>query len=165
MCVSLCSCTGGGDGTETTKEYNVPTPVINTDVALPFTSADAADPFKVKSTLNADLMTAIYESLFEPSSDGKGTPLLASSGEIDGKKARVTLKSKIKFSDKTALTSQDVIKSFSLAKNSERFSGQLHNVASVTAEDELTLVFTLRILTAKCTLKQTKITRAIKKAR
>lgn len=143
MCVSLCSCTGGGDGTETTKEYNVPTPVINTDVALPFTSADAADPFKVKSTLNADLMTAIYESLFEPSSDGKGTPLLASSGEIDGKKARVTLKSKIKFSDKTALTSQNVIKSFSLAKNSERFSGQLHNVASVTAEDELTLVFTL----------------------
>ena len=106
MCVSLCSCTGGGDGTETTKEYNVPTPVINTDVALPFTSADAADPFKAKSTLNAYLMTAIYESLFEPSADGKGTPLLASSGEIDGKKARVTLKSKIKFSDKTALTSQ-----------------------------------------------------------
>lgn len=143
MCVSLCSCKGNGGTDETTKEYNVPTPVINADVSLPYIGTDSLDPFKVKSTLNADLMSAIFESLYEPSQDGKGAPLLASSGEISGKTARVTLKSKIKFSDKTELTAQSVIKSFSLAKSSERFSKQLSNIASVTADDNYSLVFTL----------------------
>lgn len=145
VCLLLaCSCENTYQkDDETTKEYNVPTPVLRTEVSLPYIGTDSLDPYKATSVLNKDLLTAVFEGLFEPTSDGKGTPVIASSGEINGKTVTVKLRQDIKFSDSSPLTAQNVKTSFELAKNSTLYSAELSNVSSLRVDDNYSLTFTL----------------------
>lgn len=145
MCALLaCSCENSAHTEDdTTKEYNVPTPVLRTDVSLPYISTDPLDPFTSQSTLNRDALTAVFEGLFEPSSDGKGIPVIASSGKIDGKTVTVKLRQDISFSDSSPLTAADVKNSFELAKKSALYSKELSNISSVRVDDNYSLTFTL----------------------
>lgn len=144
MCFSFFAC--GKDAKEeetTTEEYNIPTPVIKADISLPFMSADSLDPYSAESSLNRDVLTSVFEGLFEATVDGKGKEVLASSGETNGKSVTVKLKQGVKFSDGTELTGKYVKSSFEKAKNSSLYFSQLKNVADITVVDNYTLRFSL----------------------
>ena len=66
FCLTLFSCRNTSDDDENTGEwdYVLPTPVVNADISLPFTSADTFNPYKAKSKLNRDLIPLIYEALY-----------------------------------------------------------------------------------------------------
>lgn len=148
VCVLLstfCSCNGNPDSVETTKtEYSLPTPVVNTDIALPYTSAADFDPYKTESSLNWDLLPIMYESLYIPTDDGRGEKQLASSGEVKGKSVTVKLLQGVKFSDGTEFTASYVVKSYERAKNSAYYKAQLSNISSITIIDNYTVSFTLK---------------------
>lgn len=143
LAFTLCSCDGNNSGNEppTTEEYVLPTPVVNADISLPFTSSAEFDPYKTKSSLNRDLIPVIYESLYTETDDGKGKALLASNGENKGEKLTVKLKQGVKFSDGTELLAKHIKASFEAARNSDYYKAQLSKIPSVKAVDNYTVVF------------------------
>ena len=144
MAFLLVSC-DGSDTDETTEpeDYVLPTQIIDADISLPYMSSDSFDPYKAKSTFNRDLIPVIYESLFTPTNDGKGKPLLAVSGEIDGKTVTVKIISNAKFSDGTVIEPSHIKYSFEKAKANSFYKASLSNFSSVTVKGENTLIFTL----------------------
>ena len=53
FCVTLFSCQNDANEAENNGDwdYVLPTPVVNADISLPFTSADTFNPYKAKSKL------------------------------------------------------------------------------------------------------------------
>lgn len=139
-----CNKTEGEEET-TANDYVLPTPVVTTDISLPYTSASDFDPFKTDSVLNRDLLPLIFESLYNADNTGKGIAVLASSGEISGKNVTVKIKQGLKFSDGSELLSTHVKSSFEKAKNSVIYKAELKNISSVTCVDNYTLNFTLNV--------------------
>ena len=86
FCITLFSCQNTGDEDENTGDwdYVLPTPVVNADISLPFTSADTFNPYKSKSKLNRNLIPLIYEALYSATEDGYGYPQLALSATEKG---------------------------------------------------------------------------------
>ncbi len=143
---AFCSCKGnkGGEETTTDENYVLPTPVITSNISLPYTSAAGFNPYKTESALNRDLLPIMYESLYMPTDNGKGKPLLASSGEINGKTVTVKLLQGIKFSDGGEFISSHVKTAYEKAKNSVYYKAQLSNIRSITLVDNYTIRFTLQ---------------------
>ncbi len=143
---SLISC---GKNTEDTtsateKEYKVPTPVIKSDISVPFAGTEKlGNPYDSESALNADVYSAVFEGLFNATVDGRGTPVLASSFRNDGTEVTVTLKKGVLFSDGTELTAKQVEYSFNKAKNSSHYCDELRNFVDFSYNDNYSLVFTL----------------------
>ena len=141
---AFCACNGNADNEPTTEEdYVLPTPVVTTDISLPYTSAADFNPYKTESALNRDLLPLIYESLFVATEDGKGKALLASGGEIEGKAVTVKIQQGIKFSDGGEFISSHVKSSFEKAKGSSFYKAQLSNISDITLIDNYTIKFTL----------------------
>ena len=143
---AFCSCDGnnGNDETTTEESYVLPTPVVTSNISLPYTSASDFNPYKTESSLNRDLLPVMYESLFIATDNGKGKTQLAASGEIDGKTVTVKLLQGIKFSDGGEFISSHVKASYEKAKNSGFYKAQLSNISSITLVDNFTVRFTLR---------------------
>ncbi len=144
MIFLFASCKGKGEDETTEPEsYVLPTKIIEADISLPYTSSDSLVAYTAKGSVNADLIPIMYESLFTPTDDGKGMPLVAKSGKIEGTKVTVYLKTDVKFSNGTVLTGNHVKKSFEKAKNNAFYKHSLKNVASVSVQDNNTVVFKL----------------------
>lgn len=143
---AFCSCDSNNTGDETTTDENyvLPTPVVTSNISLPYTSAAGFNPYKTESSLNRDLLPIMYESLFTSTDSGKGKPQLAASGEIDGKTVTVKLLQGIKFSDGGEFISSHVKSSYEKAKNSNFYKAQLSNISSITLVDNFTIKFTLQ---------------------
>ena len=143
---AFCSCDGNNNGDETTTDENyvLPTPVVTSNISLPYTSAAGFNPYKTESSLNRDLLPIMYESLFTSTDSGKGKPQLAASGEIDGKTVTVKLLQGLKFSDGGEFISSHVKSSYEKAKNSDFYRAQLSNISSITLVDNFTIKFTLQ---------------------
>ena len=122
-------------------EYKLPTPVIRADISLPYTSAEKIDVYSSESEFNRELLCTVYEGLFFPSADGKGSPVLASSYQVSGKSVTVKLLQGVKFSDGTELTAAAVKFSYDKAKNCKWYSVGLSDIESVTAIDNYTVRF------------------------
>ena len=144
--VAFCSCgdNSKGDEATTNENYVLPTPVIVSNISLPYTSAADFNPYKTQSALNRDLLPIMYESLYIATDDGKGQPLLASSGEIDGKSVTVKILQGLEFSDGGEFISSHVKYSYEKAKNSSYYKAQLSNISSITLIDNYTIKFSLR---------------------
>ena len=142
---AFCSCDGKNNGDETTTDENyvLPTPVVTSNISLPYTSAAGFNPYKTESSLNRDLLPVMYESLFVATDSGKGRAQLAASGEIDGKTVTVKLLQGIKFSDGGEFISSHVKSSYEKAKKSDFYRAQLSNINSITLIDNFTIKFTL----------------------
>lgn len=144
FCFTLFSCDGNQtDGQETTEKYVLPTPVISSDISLPYTSAADFNPYATTASLNRDLIPVIFDPLFYATSDGKGEAVIAASSKIEGKTVTIKIKDNLKFSDGTELIASHVKKSFENAKNSAFYSAQLSNIADFTIIDNFTIRLTL----------------------
>ncbi len=145
LCLSLFGCTDNpNEKTDDSSEYVLPTEVVESDVSLPYTSADKFYPYVAQSSLNRALIPVMYESLFKSTDNGKGQKQLCESYENDGKKITVKILENVKFSDETTLTSKDVKASFDLARENKYYSDGLKIFASVNIVDNHTIVFKLR---------------------
>ena len=121
--------------------------VLKTDtknyITLLYSAADSFNPYTLKTDINRQIVKLLYEPLVKLNNNFEVVNSLASSVEMNGKECRVTLKS-VRFSDGTSLSSEDVIYSYNLARNSETYYGKkLYVVESVRSEGDLALVFNI----------------------
>lgn len=144
FCVTLFSCQNDANEDENTGEwdYVLPTPVVNADISLPFTSADTFNPYKAKSKLNRDLIPLIYEALYSATEDGYGYPQLALSATEKGNTLTVKLRQGVTFSDGTLFNASNVEYSYNLAKKNAYYKNNLKNIESFTTVDNFTLKIT-----------------------
>ena len=144
FCFTLFSCDKDtSKDPETTEKYVLPTPVISSDISLPYTSAADFNPYSTTASLNRDLIPVIFEPLFFATSNGKGEAVLASTSKIDDKTVTIKLKNDLKFSDGTELIASHVKKSFENAKASPYYSAQLSNVSDFVIIDNFTIRLSL----------------------
>ena len=148
FCTTLFACDNGSNGDDETGsgdwEYVLPTPVVNADVSLPYTSADSFNPYKAKSKLNRILIPLVYESLYSATEDGYGYPQLALSATEKGKAITVKLKQGVVFSDGTGFNAENVKYSYELAKKNAYYKNNLKDITDFEVVDNFTLKFTFK---------------------
>ncbi|AFZ69677.1 ABC transporter substrate-binding protein [Deinococcus peraridilitoris] len=96
------------------------------------------DPVLNDANLDIWILTNLYDTLLQPTNDGKGVqPGLASAYTVaaDGKSMRLTLRPNLKFADGSALTAQDVKWSLDRARKPDNgaWSGSLESIDTITA--------------------------------
>ena len=140
FCVTLFSCQNDANEAENNGDwdYVLPTPVVNADISLPFTSADSFNPYKAKSKLNRDLIPLIYEALYSATEDGYGYPQLALSATEKGNTLTVKLRQGVTFSNGTLFNASNVEYSYNLAKKNAYYKNNLKNIKSFKAVDNFT---------------------------
>ena len=109
---------------------------------LPYLRSDSLNPFLAKEEINKSITTLLYDSLFSVGNDFKASPLMAESYTAKDDKINVKLKA-LKFTDGTAVTAEDVVYSFVLAKNCSTYSTYLSNLGDCSADGTGAVVFTL----------------------
>ena len=141
----LCACGTGGDDLSTTESVTQPleAQIRYNDLRLPYSRADSLDPFRAKSTMNRQLSTLLYDSLFTLDGSFEAKPLIAKEYTTDNYSVLVTLNSDVRFTDGSYLSAQDVLYSFELAKASDAYKARLRNVESASVRSDNTVFFTL----------------------
>jgi len=110
-----------------------------------FEPATSLDPHEGTSSQDIPWLLPVYDSLFSNSADGDVAPGLAESWELTDSALTVTLRDGLTFHDGDVLDANAVVANIERGKNLETSSvkGDLATVASVAAQDDLTVVFTL----------------------
>lgn len=120
-----------------------PSGAQNSYITLLYSSADTFNPYTAKTDINRRLCRLLYDSLIKTDNEFNPVFSLAEKGELNKKSYTVTLKD-AKFSDGTAVTADDVVYSFKLAKaSSSEYAHKLYEAASVKAANAKTVVFAL----------------------
>ena len=112
--------------------------------ALAYSHDDTLNPFTAATEVNCQLTGLLYEGLTVL--DAAFVPqqvLAASIEETDATHLTVTLRKGAVFSDGTAVTAEDVTRSFTEAKKSDRYRPLLTNVTAARADGNA-VVFTLK---------------------
>jgi len=104
---------------------------------------DTMNPYKTVSKVNGEIGLLIFDSLVKVDNNFKAVLSLAESVEIKQNICTVSLKN-AKFSDSSKVTSKDVLFSYELALESERYSYLFYNVEKLEIMDDSTLIFTLK---------------------
>lgn len=102
------------------------------------------NPFTTVSLNNRTILSLLYESLFVVTDNFETELVLASDVTVsgDGLTTTVTLRPGVKFHNGEALTADDVLYSYALAKESDYYGNRFYHVDSVTAQNARTVVFT-----------------------
>lgn len=125
------------------KNNNDKNPTVSLyEMQLLFCENDTLNPYKTISKLNLELGLLLFEPLLTVDDNFETVNRLASSVSLEGNTCTVTLRNAV-FSDATKVTADDVVYSSNLAKSSNLYSPLFYEVASVTAADQSTVVFTL----------------------
>ncbi len=112
-------------------------------ITLLYSEADSFNPYTLKTDVNRQIVKLLYEPLIKVSNSFEIVNSLASSVKMENKVCRVGLKT-AHFSDGTALTSEDVVYSYNLAKNSATsYAQKLYEVESVSSNGANEVVFNL----------------------
>ncbi len=139
MVFALCSC--GKNTDEPNNEQNPNQSIyVGDGISLACNTADSFNPYKSATELNRLLCTLLYDSLILLDNEYNVVNVLAESVNTEDGVCTVKLK-KAQFSDGTALTADDVIYSFNLAKESSGYSVRLGSIAEVTADGADTVKF------------------------
>ncbi len=139
-------------GCKGNEEDNAPSSAPSSDaqneslseLQLLYCANDTMNPYKTISKLNAELAYLLFDPLIKVDNSFEEVLVLAKSAVTEGNTCTVTLRDAV-FSDTTAVTSEDVIYSYNLAKASERFSHLFYEVERVEAVDAKTVVFVLKV--------------------
>ncbi len=119
----------------------------NTDgrdyITLLYSAADTFNPFNTKTDINRRLCSLLYDSLVKLDNEFNPVYVLASEVKNEDKKCIVTIKDTV-FSDGSAVTAEDVVYSFNLAKGETSvYAGELNIALSAKAAGSRTVEFTL----------------------
>ena len=143
--IFLSGCRAKPDGTSSSAEP--PTAVAAAGsrnyLTMLYSAADTFNPYTAATNINRQLCRLLYEPLLKTDNSYNISYSLAQSAEVKGKECTVTLKSRY-FSDGSALTADDVVYSFNLAKKSNtEYAYKLYEALSATARDSKTVVIKL----------------------
>lgn len=143
LTLSLAAC-GNKDSANSGEQGKKPTTATENagSLTLLYCENDTMNPYKTISKLNAELGTLLFDPLFVVDNSLGAQKVLADSITTEDNVHTVKLKNTT-FSDGSPLTAADVIYSYELAKNSERYSFLFYEVVSVETTDDKTVVFTL----------------------
>ncbi len=146
----LFACAGcGGNEPNDPSDVSQTEPASDTvqirynDLRLAYARGDKLDPFLCKTTVNRQLTTLMYDSLFTVDEHFEAKPLLAKEYSTDGLSVTVSVNTDVRFTDGTYMTPADVIYSFELAKESDAYKARLKNFDSASAVGTNVLLFTL----------------------
>ena len=145
MLLLLSGCRGNTGGTSSDLPIGTEnTASANRDyITLLYSASDTFDPYTATTDSNRQLCKLIYEPLLKLDNEFNAVYSLAERVELDGKVCTVTLKS-VAFSDGSALTAEDVVYSFNLAKKSStEYAYKLYSAESASAQGSNTVVFKL----------------------
>ncbi len=121
---------------------NSPVLSVSESIKLGVSEEDSFNPYFMTSDLNTGLISLVYEPLFTVDDAFSPQPDLALSYTYENGSLTVKTDTSRLFSDGTAVSPQDVIYSFNLAKNSEYYKNELLNISSASAVSSDTVVFT-----------------------
>ena len=143
--IFLSGCRAKPDGTSSSAEP--PTAVAAAGsrnyLTMLYSAADTFNPYTAATNINRQLCRLLYEPLLKTDNSYNISYSLAQSAEVKGKECTVTLKSRY-FSDGSALTADDVVYSFNLAKKSNtEYAYKLYEALSATVRDSKTVVIKL----------------------
>ncbi|MCD7775405.1 MAG: ABC transporter substrate-binding protein [Clostridiales bacterium] len=144
MVLSLAGCGDTVIATEglTSSAEKVVTADISQSVNIGYYEEDSFNPFFMKNDLNTDLISLVFEPLFDIDDSFYPVENLALSYETEGVTLTVTLDTSAAFSDGVQISSSDVVYSFNLAKTSSLYKSELSNVSSAAASAADKVVFT-----------------------
>lgn len=138
----LCGC-NEPDNTESQGEDLPPvTEEKELNLQILYCANDTLNPYKTKNKSNAELGRLLYDSLVSLNDDFEVSYVLAESISCEENIYTVKLRNAT-FSNNTPVTSEDVLSSYALAKESDAFKNLFYNVKSVSAPDSSTVLFEL----------------------
>ena len=114
------------------------------ELRLPYSKSDSLDPLSAKSSMNRQLTTLLYDSLFSIGETYEPVPLIANSYTADHLSVSVTINSGVYFTDGSQMTTNDVVYSFEKASQSSVYSSRLSNFESATATGLNSVLFMLK---------------------
>lgn len=152
ICIFIIICmvtgfTGCKNATDTTSGSQgvVVSPLQDTDektLSLLYSYSDTFNPYTATTSANREIAGLLYDSLVKTDNNFEPIYVLASSAEMQDKTCTVKLRNAT-FTDGSAVTADDVIYSYNLAKNSARYAYNFYEIVSVSASDSKTIVFNL----------------------
>ena len=145
----LWGCKGGGEPDpaeeKTTVDQSNPVTVDDTrTIRLPYVKGDYLDPYAADSLANMELTALMYDPLYTVNENFEPREVIASGSSNSGRSLSVSIINSLKFTDGAALTGEDVVYSFDLAKKTEAYSERLVNFESASASGAYTVVFSLK---------------------
>lgn len=141
--LSICGCDKQIDSNNSSESVTSETEISDKTINLLYCYSDSFNPYTASTSINRTLCKLIFEPLIKLDNNFEPIYCIAQSAISDGNKCTVSLKS-ITFSDGSAVTADDIIYSYRLAKASSTiYSSQLYEVTAVSASDNHTIVFTL----------------------
>lgn len=126
---------------ENKPQGNAPS-ALSHELQLLYCANDTMNPYKTISKLNAELGLLLFDSLVKYNNEFETVYSLASKAKREDKVWTVTLRS-ANFTDGSKVTADDVVYSYNLARQSQRFEGLFYEVESVVAVDSSNVAFTL----------------------
>ena len=112
---------------------------------IPYLRTDSLNPYKATSAVNKNVAKLLYDSLFDVNQKFEIINRIADSQSVSDGVLTVTIKSGLKFSDGSPLTSKDIIYSFELAKDCIDYTSLLENITGAEASGDNSVKFTLTV--------------------
>lgn len=109
-----------------------------------YNNTDLLEPYQLKSAMNQNLMSLLYDSLVKLSQSYAAEPVIAREVVVTPEQCVVSLRSDVRFSNGTPLTAEDVVYSaWQVQVPGNNYYGLLSNVTAIKATDDYTVTFTL----------------------
>ncbi len=140
LVITLCACKNNPQDSSSAPNETV-TPIKKPQqqkIRLLYSYSDTFNPYSAITSANRQLASLLFDPLTKIDNQFNFRPILAQSVEIEDKICTVKLRNAY-FTDGTAVTSDDVIYSYNLAKNSPRYMGNFYEVVSIAAVDSKTV--------------------------
>lgn len=139
---AFCSC--GDNSVINPEETTAPSGTAQTEgvLNLAYTKADTLNPFTTSTTANLQILSLVYDGLYKLDKAYEPIPVIAKSAIVSGTTVNVTLND-VSFSDGSAVTASDVVKSFDSAKFSTAYAARLENFSGANISASNMVVFTL----------------------
>lgn len=140
---SFCGC--GDNVIISPEETTAPSGFTQTEgvLNLAYTKSDTLNPYSTTTTANLQILSLIYDGLYKLDKAYEPVPVIAKSAIVSGTTVNVTLNN-VSFSDGTAVTASDVVKSFDSAKFSAAYSARLENFSGANISASNMVVFTMK---------------------
>ncbi len=143
-CFAGCTSGKNDDATENTAPVQTTKQRDDSSFKLSYTQADSLDPFKAKTQNNQVLASLVFESLFDLDEGYEPSPNIASGYEFtDSKTIKVEIKPDLKFSNGSAITSEDILYSTRAAIKSDAYGSSLGCISYAEASGDA-IVFHLK---------------------
>lgn len=140
LCLVLCSvlflvsCSGANNtDVNSDTDNSVDDTAKNANLRLIYSANDSLNPYLAVTDENAQVSLLMFDPLIKLDGNFNPVNILAESIEKEDAKIKIKLKNAV-FTDQSSLTSEDVVFSYELAKQSKtKYAYQLKNVVSCTA--------------------------------